>query len=99
MESVSGCTVTCDFAIDLRAAGFRVLELFENDDAGAFAHYEPIARQIEGARSRLRAVIPLRERLHVREPSNRHRGDRCFGAAGDHDVGVAVLDSAERITY
>ena len=42
-------------------------------------------------------VVALGERLHVGEAADRHRRDGRFGAAGDHDVGVAVLDRAERV--
>src|SRR5918993_573738 len=42
-----------------------VVELLEHDDPGPFAHDEPVAGRLEGARGGSRAVVPLGERLHV----------------------------------
>ena len=39
---VAGHAVTLDFGIDGRAPGFRMLQLFKNNDARALAHHKAI---------------------------------------------------------
>src|SRR5207253_2317853 len=77
----------------------RVLELFENQDSGTLSHHEPVARRIEWTGRRLGTVVSLRERLHVGESTDCHRRHGGLRAAGDHYVGVTVLDRSKRITY
>jgi exodeoxyribonuclease-3 len=76
-------------------AGAGVLKLLENEDAGAFAHHESVAVLVEGTARAGRVVIALAKRLHGAESGEAESGNGCFGAAGDHHVGVAALDHPE----
>src|SRR6476661_1970562 len=95
---IPGGAVANDLGVDLRAAPLRVLELLEDHDSRTLAHHEAVTRRIEGARSRFRRIVALRQRLHVREAADGHRRDRRLGATRDHHVRIAVRDGAERIT-
>ena len=78
--------------IDLRAAPLRVLVLLEHQHAGAFAEHEAVAVLVPGTRGGRRIVVARRQRARRGEAADAERRDRRFGAAGDHHVGVAVLD-------
>src|SRR5512132_53012 len=97
--SIAGGAIADDLGVDLRATLKGVLQFFENHYPRSFAHYESIASGVERTRRSLRAVVPLRQGLHVGESADRH-GSHCrLGATRDHDICVAVLDRSERITY
>ena len=90
--------VADDLAIDLRAAGERMLALLEDDDAGALADDEAVAVAVIGSRRLGRTVVEVgRERPAGGEARDRQPVDRRLGAAGDHDVGVAERDQPGRI--
>ena len=55
---------------------------------------KPSRSASNGPRRAGRVVVALRERAHVAERSEGDRQDGALGAAGDHDVRVAVLDQA-----
>src|SRR5207248_9842229 len=62
--------VAGDFAVDPRAAGDGALALFDNDDAGPFAHYESVALQVPGPRGVLGIVVAGRQRAHRGESAD-----------------------------
>ena len=67
--------------------------LFEHHDAGAFAHHEPVAVRIIGARGLGGLVVPIGgQRLAGRETSQCDAADRGLGAAGNHDVRIVQGD-------
>src|SRR5208337_4434122 len=94
---VGGHAVADDFGEDGRAALASVLQLFEDHDARAFAHDEAVASLIPGAAGSLGLVVAGGKRAHGGESPDAHGCDGGFGAAGDHHVGVVVLDDAEGI--
>ena len=79
------------------AAGLRVLELLQHEDAGALADHEAITARIEGAGRRGRVVVPCRERTHRREPADEDLEDARLRAAREHDVGVVSADGLVRL--
>uniref|UniRef100_A0A914Z1E3 Uncharacterized protein n=1 Tax=Panagrolaimus superbus TaxID=310955 RepID=A0A914Z1E3_9BILA len=79
--------------MDVGATPTRVLVFLQHKDAAAFAHDEAIAIHIPGPRRALRCVIEgRRQRARCAEPTDAEFAHRCFGAAGDHDVGVVQRD-------
>ena len=70
-------------------------ESFENQRAGAFAHHEAVALFVERPRGVVRVVVAPRKRSHIAETGQRAVANRRFGAAGDHRVGLAVLQEVE----
>ena len=78
--------------VDLRAAPLRVLVLLEHEHAGAFAEDEAVAVLVPRARGGRGIVVAGRERARRREAADAERRDGRLRAAGDHHVGVAVLD-------
>ena len=56
---VAGQAVADDLGIDFRAARLGVLQLFEDDDAGALAHDEAVAVAVIGPRRLFRRVVAL----------------------------------------
>ena len=93
--------VAADLGEDLRPARLRVVGAFQHEDAGAFAHDEPIAFGVEGPGGGGGQLVACRERASSGEAGHGHLADRRFGAAGEHDVGVAAADrfggEAERV--
>ena len=82
------------FGVDGGAALLGVLVLFKNQHTRAFAQHEAIALGVPGARSGLGIVVARGQRPHRCKAANAQRADGGLGAAGQHDVGVAVLDQA-----
>ena len=74
VEGVGGHAVADDLGEDLRAAGFGELELFEDEDAGAFADDEAVAVLVEGAAGVGGVVVAGGEGLHGGEPADAHAG-------------------------
>ena len=97
VEGIGRQAVADDFGEDLCAAGFGELQIFEDEDSGAFADDEAVTILVEGARGVGGVVIAGGERTHGGEACNAKRSDGGFGAAGDHGVGVAALDDAEGV--
>ena len=89
---VGGGAVAENFAVDFRAAGFGVIELFEHEHAGAFAEDEAIAIFIEGARGFGGSVVPGREGGEQVEAGDAEGMDHAMRAAGEHEVGFAAAD-------
>ena len=83
-----------DFRIDLRAARLGVFVLFEHHHARALAQHEAVAVAVPRARGRGRIVIARRQRACRGETAQAQRRHGRFRTAGDHHVGVAVLDQA-----
>ena len=82
----------------LRAALLGVLELLEDEHAGALAHDEAVAIDVERPRLAFsRLLVARRQRAHRVEAADAERRDRRLGAAGDHRVGVAALDEPHRL--
>ena len=94
VKGVGAHAIADDFREDGRAAAAGVFEFFENQNAGAFAHDEAIAVFVPGTAGAGRIVVARGERAHGGESADAHGSDGSFGAAGDHDVGVAVLNDA-----
>ena len=90
-------SVADDLGENRRAAALGEFQLFENQDAGAFADDEAVAVLVPGAGGLRGLVVALREGAHGGKSADAHGRDAGFGAAADHDVGIAVLDEAERI--
>src|SRR2546423_3215214 len=76
-----------------------MLHLLEDQYSGAFAHNKAVASSVERTGRSLGRIVALGQSLHVGKAADRHRCHRRLGATADHDVGVAVLNGSERITY
>ena len=73
------------------------LHLLEHEHRAALAHHEAVAVAVEGPRGVLGVVVALRGRLDRVEAGHRDRRDRRLRGAGDHHVGLAVLDHLVRV--
>ncbi len=71
VEGVGGHAVADDFGEDLCAAGLGELQLFEDEDAGAFADHEAVAILVEGAAGVGGVFVAGGEGLHGGEASRR----------------------------
>ncbi|ENN85805.1 hypothetical protein RHSP_18548 [Rhizobium freirei PRF 81] len=98
MVRVAREAVADHFGVDLGAARLGVFQLLQNDDTGALAHDEAVTVTVIGTRSFLRRVVKVRrQRLAGGKARERDTADRCFGATGDHHIGVAEHDQAGSI--
>src|SRR5258708_11542294 len=94
---VRGHTVANYFRQDGSAAAASMLEFFENQDAGAFAHHEAIAVLVPGPAGASGIVVASRKRAHGGESADTHGRNGSFRASGNHYVGIMVLDDAKGI--
>src|SRR5439155_215628 len=62
-----------------------------------FSGHEPVAVLVEWPRRLLRRVVALAERAGGGEPGDAEQRDGRLRAAGDHHVGVSVLDVPHRL--
>ena len=83
-----------DFRIDLGTARLGVFVLFEHHHAGTLAQHEAVAVAVPGTRGGGRIVVARGQRTCRGETAQAQRRDGRLGAAGDHHVGIAVLDQA-----
>src|SRR3546814_6918970 len=75
-----------------------MLIFLEHDDARALAHHEAVAALVIGAARLFGGVVAAHvQRARLREARDADRADRRFGAAREHDVGVAVPDHPRRV--
>src|SRR5690242_7058810 len=88
---VGAHAITDDFRDNRRAPILRMLQLFQDQNSGAFADYEPVALPIPGTRCLIRLVIARRQSTHGGEPADSHWSHASFAAAADHHIGVTVL--------
>lgn len=80
-----------DLGQNLCAAGFGKFQLFQNQNARAFADHEAVTIFIERATGVGGIVVASGKRAHGGKTTNAHGSDRGFRPAGDHDVGIAAL--------
>src|SRR5271169_5498524 len=95
--SITTHAVTHNLSENIGSATLGKLQVFEDQNACAFADYKSIARCVPGAAGLLRLVIARGKRAHGREPAYAHRSDRRFRTSGDHDLGIAPLNDLEGI--
>ena len=94
---VAGHAVADDLGENGSAALAGKFQLFEDHDARAFADDEAVTVFVPGAAGFFGIVVAGGERAHGGESAYAHGSDGSLGAAGDHDVGIVVLDDAKRI--
>src|SRR5579871_376231 len=95
---VAGHAVTDDLGIDFGAARLGVLQLFEHEHAGAFAHDKAVAALVPRPRGGGRVVVVAgRQRPRRGKPGQPQPADRRLGAAAHHDVGIVEGDQPRRV--
>src|SRR2546427_1772332 len=90
--------ITEHLGVDGRATSACVFEGLENDQRGSFAHYAPIAVEVEGLARGGSVLVARTDRVEGTE-----RGEFCgvqhrVGATSDHDIGVVPRDDPESLT-
>ena len=85
------------FGVDFSAASQSVFEFFKDENHGAFAHHEAVARFAEGARGGFGRVVAGREGVHRVEATHTGGENSGFSAAGYHCVGFAEADKVEGV--
>ena len=80
----------------MRAAGFGVLELFEDHHAGPFAQHESVAIVVERPRGLGRLVVAGAQGGEQVEAGDAEGMDHAVRAAGEHDVGIAAANDFGR---
>src|SRR6185369_1065919 len=81
--SVPAHPVSDDFGEDIRTTRFRMLQLFENQNASAFTHNKAVAIFVPGAAGLFWRIVTGGKRTHGSKAADSHRSDRCFGTPGD----------------
>ena len=97
VECVRAHAVADHFSQYLCAARLGKLQLFQDQDARAFADHKSVAVLIQRPAGVLRIVVAGRKRLHRGKATDAHRRNGRFGAARDHRIGIAALDDAEGV--
>src|SRR6266516_4509724 len=95
MVGIGRRAIADDFGEWFGAAADRMLQLFNDEDTGTFAHDEAIAVAVEGAgRTRWRFVEACRKRSGGGEAAEAHHIDAGFRAAANRNVGFSGPDEA-----
>src|ERR1700730_11166710 len=89
-------SVAREFAVNHRAASFRVFQLFHYNNTCAFAHDKAIAITVERSRSALGLVVARAESSHGGETCKTNRDNRSLGASSEKNIGVAELNHPPR---
>ena len=92
VEGVGAHAVADDLGEDFCASGLSKFQVFEDEDARAFADDEAVAVFVKGAAGVFGVVVAGGKRAHGGESADSHGSDGGLGAPGDHGVGVAPLD-------
>ena len=93
MAAVGADAVAEHFGVDLGAARLGMFEFFEHQDAGPFGEDEAVAIAVERAAGpRSESSLRSERARMLAKPLMPIGRDRRFGAAGDHHVGVVVLN-------
>ena len=96
--SVRRHAVADEFGERFRAAGKRVAQSLDDQDAGAFAHDEAVPRPVEGARSLLGCLIEAgrKSACGSKAPETDHV-HACFCPTAHRDIGFIAADKTSRI--
>ena len=94
---VGGEAESAELAVDLGPPAAGVLVLLQDQGPRPFAEDEAGSVGVEGPARPLRLVVAHRQGPGRGEAGHGQGRDGGLGAAGDHDVGVAVLDLAPRL--
>src|SRR6266567_7741075 len=93
MVGIGRRAIADDFGEWFGAAADRMLQLFNDEDAGTFAHDEAIAVAVEGAgRTRWRFVEARRKGPGSGEAAEAHQIDAGFRAAANRNVDFSGSD-------
>ena len=71
-----------------------MLELLEHHGAAAIGEHEAVTLQVPGTACLLRRIVAGGQRLRLAEPAEATGRRRHLTAAGQHPVGIAVLNGA-----
>ncbi len=98
MIGIIGVAVAHDLGVNVRTARLCMLHALEYQHAGALAHHKAVAVCIERAAGR--RGIRVGGQCAAGRKARNGIGDNCgLGTAGENRIGIAVLDSAERLTH
>ena len=98
VAAVGAGAVAEHLGVDPGAAGLGVLQLLEHQHAGAFAEHEAVAVAVERPAGALADRRSARDRARmVAKPLMPMGVSGGLGAAGDHHVGLVVLDGLEGV--
>src|SRR6266545_2522222 len=98
MEGVCGHAITDQLRVDSRAAPFGQLQLFQDQNARAFANNKSVPISFKGMGRVLRIVVASRKRSHRGEAGDTHWRDCRFSPAANHYVGITTLNNLETIS-
>ena len=92
VAGVGGRAVADDLGEDARAAPAGVLELLQDEDAGALGDDEAVTTLVERPARAFGIVVARRQGAHRREGADERLVHGRLGTAGEHHVGVAADD-------
>ena len=92
VPSVSAHAVATELGVNLGTSGLGVFVLLEHHHASPFTQHKTIAVLVPGARSGSGVVVTRRQGSHSGKAAHAQWRHGAFGASGDHDIRIAVLD-------
>ena len=99
VRGVGAGSVADHLTIDSCSAAAGMFQFFEHEHPAPFGHHEAVAVAIEGPAGLLGLLVALAQSPHIRESADTHGRNRRFASAGDHDVGIVVLDGLEGVAH
>ena len=85
------------FSIDMSSTCQSMFQLFHNYYAGTFTHNKTVAFFIERTGGLFRMFVVGGKSFHVTEACYSNRRNSSFCAACDHNIGIAILNSAQSV--
>ena len=99
MTCVAAGAVAFEFTVDSGPAPPGMLQFLKHHHPGPLGEHKSVALGIKRPTGPLRRVDALGKRPHILEAGQSHRCQGRFTAAGDHDVGVVILDRPQRVPH
>jgi hypothetical protein len=97
VEGVGAHAEAGQLGIDLRAARFACSYSSSTSTPAPSPSTKPSRSLSQGRDAAGGIVVARGQRTRRREAADAQRRDRALGAAGDHHVGIAVLDQPRRL--
>src|SRR5262249_25726718 len=98
VEGIGAHAIADDLSQNRRATPLGMLQVFQDQDASAFADHKTITSRVPGPSGFLRLIGARTKGAHRGEAAHTHGANRGLRSSGDHYVGIAALDNAPGVS-
>ena len=83
-----------NLGVNSRTPCLGVLVLLKHEDTSALAQHKTVTISVPRPRGRGGIIIAGRKCAHRGEATDAKRRNRCLGAPGNHDIGIAIFNDS-----